>query len=64
MQAAPQCRGFLVGAAQTPRVVVGGMLLANATGGLFGADEAMAAEESDPVAQDGGFDDSGIDEEF
>lgn len=62
MQAVPQGGGFLAGAAQTAMGVAGGMMLANAIGGMFGADEAMASEE-DPLAQ-GGFDDAEMDEEF
>ena len=36
--------GFLAGAMQTAVGVAGGMMLANALGGMFGADEAAAAE--------------------
>lgn len=52
--------GFLAGAAQTAMGVAGGMLLANAIGGMFGADEAQAAE-AEP-ADDAGFDDGGFEE--
>lgn len=54
--------GFLAGAAQTAMGVAGGVLLANAIGGMFGADEAQAAEapaEEPAVADEGGFDDGG-----
>ena len=55
-QAQPQRGGgFLAGAAQTAMGVAGGMLLANAIGGMFGADEAQAAEP------DAGADDAGLD---
>jgi hypothetical protein len=48
--------GFLAGAAQTAMGVAGGVLLANAIGGMFGADEAEAAE-TDAGADDTGGDD-------
>jgi hypothetical protein len=38
------------------------MLLANAIGGKFVADEAMAAEEE--LVSQGGFDDADMDEDF
>ena len=50
--------GFLAGAAQTAMGVAGGVLLANAIGGMFGADEAQAAEP-DAGADDAGLDDGG-----
>ena len=50
--------GFLAGAAQTAMGVAGGVLLANAIGGMFGADEAQAAE-ADAGADDAGLDDGG-----
>jgi hypothetical protein len=62
MPAAPQGGGFLAGAAQTAMGVAGGMPLANAIGGLFAADEAMAAEEE--LISQGGFDDADMDEDF
>jgi len=48
--------GFLAGAAQTAMGVAGGVLLANAIGGMFGADEAEAAETA-AGADDAGGDD-------
>jgi hypothetical protein len=54
--------GFLAGAAQTAMGVAGGVLLANAIGGMFGGGggEAQAAEpEPEPVDDAGGFDDAG-----
>ena len=58
--------GFLAGAAQTAMGVAGGVLLANAIGGMLGGGEAEAAE-ADPAVDDpaddaalddgGGFDD-------
>ncbi len=65
--AAPAPRGsggFLSGAAQTAMGVAGGMLLANAIGGMFGAGgEAHAAEASsdDADVDEPGFDDDGGD---
>jgi len=53
--------GFLAGAAQTAMGVAGGVMLGNALGGMFGANEAKAAEpkpEQEPEpADDGGDDD-------
>ncbi len=43
--------GFLAGAAQTAMGVAGGVLLANALGGMFGSDPAQAAPV-DPAASD------------
>ncbi|AXQ95638.1 DUF2076 domain-containing protein [Cereibacter azotoformans] len=51
--------GFLAGAAQTAMGVAGGMMLANAIGGMF-AGEAEAAEA--PAEDDMGFDDGGFDD--
>ena len=59
--------GFLAGAAQTAMGVAGGVLLGNAIMGLFGGDEAQAAEHpAEPVAPeeeearpDEGFEDDG-----
>ena len=54
--------GFLAGAAQTAMGVAGGVLLANAIGGMFGnGGEAQAAEVPDEELQsdDSGFDDGG-----
>ncbi|WP_145105823.1 DUF2076 domain-containing protein [Cereibacter sediminicola] len=50
--------GFLAGAAQTAMGVAGGMMLANAIGGMF-AGEAEAGElpAEDPGFDEGGFDD-------
>lgn len=59
--------GFLAGAAQTAMGVAGGMLLANAVGSMFGANEAQAAEQpeqpaKEPAAEDAGFDDGGMED--
>ncbi|MDD2869253.1 DUF2076 domain-containing protein [Neomegalonema sp.] len=61
--------GFLAGAAQTAVGVAGGVLLGNAIAGMFGGDEAQAAEpearpeaEPEPEAADEG-DFGGFDEE-
>ncbi|KFI24735.1 hypothetical protein CG51_17395 [Haematobacter missouriensis] len=54
--------GFLGGAAQTAMGVAGGMMLANAIGGMF-AGSAEAGESPDEPA-DMGFDDGGDWEEF
>ena len=51
--------GFLAGAAQTAMGVAGGVLLANAIGGMFDGGEAQAAEAApadDPMAGDQGGD--------
>ena len=55
--------GFLAGAAQTAMGVAGGVLLGSAIGGMFGGDEAQAAEQEadasgqdSAAADDGGFD--------
>ena len=55
--------GFLAGAAQTAMGVAGGVLLANAIGGLFSGEEAAAAEPGadDAVGNDGGGDFGGGD---
>lgn len=46
--------GFLAGAAQTAMGVAGGVLLGNAIAGMFGGDEAKAAEApADPAQQPG-----------
>lgn len=50
--------GFLAGAAQTAMGVAGGMLLANAIGGLLAPDTAQAAEP-EPQAEETGADDGG-----
>lgn len=47
--------------------VAGGMLLANAVGSMFGANEVQAAEQpeqpaKEPAAEDAGFDDGGMDD--
>lgn len=62
MQQPQRGGGFLAGAAQTAMGVAGGMLLANAIGGMLGGSgEAQAAEpepEMDaPMDDGGGFDD-------
>jgi uncharacterized protein len=49
--------GFLAGAAQTAMGVAGGVLLANALGGLFAGD-AQAEEAAVDEGDFGGFDDS------
>ncbi|CUA87024.1 DUF2076 domain-containing protein [Chelatococcus daeguensis] len=52
--------GFLAGAAQTAMGVAGGVLLGNAIAGMFGGNEAQAAEattpeaEPEPAADEGG----------
>ncbi|BCH33793.1 hypothetical protein MesoLjLc_57230 [Mesorhizobium sp. L-8-10] len=51
--------GFLAGAAQTAMGVAGGVLLGNAIAGMFGGNEAQAAEE-DAGADDAGADDGGF----
>lgn len=72
--------GFMAGAAQTAMGVAGGVLLGNAIGGMFGGNEAQAAEPTpaephaepdnaaadEPAADEGGgfFDSFGGDEEF
>jgi uncharacterized protein len=45
---------FLGGAAQTALGVAGGVLIANAIGGMLAADEAAAAEPEPPAADDPG----------
>jgi hypothetical protein len=59
--------GFLAGAAQTAMGVAGGVLLGNAIAGMFGGDEAQAAEpkgdeanEEEAGVEDSGFDDGGF----
>lgn len=61
VQQAPQGGGFLAGAAQTAMGVAGGMMLANALGGMFaGPAEAGTGEPSeDPGFEDPGLDDMG-----
>jgi uncharacterized protein len=54
--------GFLAGAASTAMGVAGGMLLANALGGMFGADEAQAAEAEPAVDEQAAVEDEGFDE--
>lgn len=51
--------GFLAGAAQTAMGVAGGVLLGNAIAGMFGGNEAQAAEE-DTGGEDAGADDGGF----
>ncbi|MBE7184053.1 MAG: DUF2076 domain-containing protein [Methylobacterium mesophilicum] len=57
--------GFLAGAAQTAMGVAGGVLLGNAVAGMFGGNEAQAAEApaetpaEQPQAEEAGFDDGG-----
>jgi hypothetical protein len=51
--------GFLAGAAQTAMGVAGGVLLGNAIMGMFGGDEAQAADAApaeEPAEDDGGGD--------
>jgi uncharacterized protein len=57
--------GFLAGAAQTALGVAGGVLIANAIGGMLAADEAAAAEP-EPVAADepGAGEDAGWGDDF
>lgn len=52
--------GFLAGAAQTAVGVAGGVMLGNALGGLFGADEAQAAEPNPPEEAGDDGDDGGL----
>lgn len=52
--------GFLAGAAQTAMGVAGGVLLANAIGGMFGGSGEAQAAEPQPEAEDAGFDDGGF----
>ncbi|MFB9949281.1 DUF2076 domain-containing protein [Rhizobium puerariae] len=60
--------GFLAGAAQTAMGVAGGVLLGNAIMGMFGGDEAQAAEPqaAEPTAEEpaGEMDFGGDDMEF
>ncbi len=54
--------GFLAGAAQTAMGVAGGVLLGNAIAGMFGGNEAQAAEPAEQSQEDNadtGFDDGG-----
>jgi hypothetical protein len=55
--------GFLAGAAQTAMGVAGGVLLGNAIAGMFGGDEAQAAEPQadDPNAEEASVEDAGFD---
>jgi uncharacterized protein len=57
--AQPGRGGFLAGAAQTAMGVAGGVLLGNAIGGMFGGNEAKAAETApasvaEPASDEGG----------
>ncbi len=54
--------GFLAGAAQTAMGVAGGVLLGNAVAGMFGGNEAQAADAKEPAADEGGGDFFGGDE--
>jgi hypothetical protein len=67
----PRCAGggFLAGAAQTAMGVAGGILLSNMLAGMFGGDEAQAAEPEaaepqadDAQAEEASFEDSGFDD--
>jgi hypothetical protein len=55
--------GFLAGAAQTAMGVAGGVLLANAIGGLFSPSEAQAGQgeqqADEPQVEDAGYDTGG-----
>lgn len=53
--------GFLAGAAQTAMGVAGGVLLGNAIAGMFGGDEAQAAEAAAP-AEDAGVEDAAVED--
>lgn len=53
--------GFLAGAAQTALGVTGGILLGNAIGGLFGGNDAQAAEPPASI-EDTGLDETGLDD--
>ena len=55
----PQSGGFLAGAAQTAMGVAGGVLLGNAIAGMFGGNDAHAADKDDDNNDD---DDSGGDD--
>ena len=44
--------GFLAGAAQTAMGVAGGVLLGNAIAGMFGGDEAQAAQPAEEAPAD------------
>lgn len=52
--------GFLAGAAQTAMGVAGGLLLGNAIGGMFGGNEAQAAETQEPADDAAAQDDGGF----
>jgi uncharacterized protein len=60
--------GFLAGAAQTAMGVAGGILLGNMIAGMFGGDQAHAAQAQDGAQpedagiEDAGFDDPGFDD--
>ena len=56
--------GFLAGAAQTAMGVTGGILLGNLIAGMFGSDQAKAAEPQadDSGSDNGSDDDTGADE--
>jgi hypothetical protein len=58
-QAQRQGGGFLAGAAQTAMGVAGGVLLANAIGGMLGGGGEAQAAEAEPADDAGGFDDAG-----
>ncbi|NGO53754.1 DUF2076 domain-containing protein [Allomesorhizobium camelthorni] len=56
--------GFLAGAAQTAMGVAGGVLLGNAIAGMFGGNQAQAAEpaetsDNEAARDEAGFDDGG-----
>lgn len=51
--------GFMAGAAQTAMGVAGGVLLGNAIGGLFGSNEATAAERAPEATEDSASGDDG-----
>jgi uncharacterized protein len=59
----PQGGGFLAGAAQTAMGVAGGVLIANAIGGLFGAGQAEAGQQDQAAGEaeagDAGYDAGG-----
>jgi uncharacterized protein len=51
--------GFMAGAAQTAMGVAGGVLLGNAIGGMFGSNEATAAESAPEATEDAAPGDDG-----
>ncbi|WP_139043988.1 DUF2076 family protein, partial [Allomesorhizobium alhagi] len=54
--------GFLAGAAQTAMGVAGGVLLGNAIAGMFGGNQAQAAEPAETADNEAAPDEAGFDE--